>query len=655
MIRGLLCATLGSTEAVGAAQRIRILKTSAFVLGGLVLAGQAQAAEEFLAGIPRNQVLIAENPEGTVTDPSNFNIWVPKPNGTSTGLQQLCMDTLWYIDPDHGLNGQVWDNSLAADKPQYNKDFTEMTVKLRPGIMWSDGVEFTADDVVYTVQTLMADPGGFNDGARMAANVESVSAPDKNTVVFKLKKPNSRFHSAFTVRWSATWIMPKHVFEKEEKPSKYNFNKPVCLGSYTLKSFDPNGAWFIWQRRDDWQKTTLARFGEPGPKYVAYIDPGPPDKRVILQKNHQLDIIHDTSPEGAFALIKSSPTSHGWFKGFPYAHPDPTLPMVVLNDQNEKFKNPDVRWALALLIDIKAVDMASYRGAATISAIDVPPTGTYPHYYFEPMEQWLKDFSIDTGKRTIHPYDPNVGQDIADTLRPSMGDAIPTDPKAIAAAFGRGWWKHDPQAATELLEKAGLKKVGGKWMLPDGTPFTITISTEGDNRPVMTRAGSIIAQQWTQAGIDSKIDALPTAMWSNMFNGQNEATMAWTVETWGGHPDLSFFLDSWHSEFLSPPGKFQPPRNWQRWKDPELDKIIEQIRAIDFDDPKGIELGQDFIKLAVKNMPNIPLMSYNVFTIMDTTYWTGYPSAETDPYTDPVPNWGNTKYMMVKLKPTGAQ
>src|SRR5579859_6917434 len=165
---------------------MRILKTLAFALGGLVIGQQAQAAEEFLAGIPRNQVLIAENPEGTVTDPSNFNIWVPKPNGTSTGLQQLCMDTLWYIDPDHGLNGQVWDNSLAADKPQYNKDFTEMTVKLRPGLAWSDGTEFTADDVVYTVQTLMADPGGFNDGARMAANVDSISAPDKNTVVFKL-------------------------------------------------------------------------------------------------------------------------------------------------------------------------------------------------------------------------------------------------------------------------------------------------------------------------------------------------------------------------------------------------------------------------------------------------------------------------------------
>ena len=50
-------------------------------------------------------------------------------------------------------------------------------------------------------------------------------------------------------------------------------------------------------------------------------------------------------------------------------------------------------------------------------------------------------------------------------------------------------------------------------------------------------------------------------------------------------------------------------------------------------------------------VPTIPLMSYNVFTVMDETYWTGYPNAETAPYTDPVPNWGNTRYMMVKLKP----
>ena len=58
------------------------------------------------------------------------------------------------------------------------------------------------------------------------------------------------------------------------------------------------------------------------------------------------------------------------------------------------------------------------------------------------------------------------------------------------------------------------------------------------------------------------------------------------------------------------------------------------------------------MKLAVQEMPVIPLMAYNVFTVMDETYWKGYPSAESDPYTDPVPNWGNSRAMMVKLKPT---
>ena len=38
------------------------------------------------------------------------------------------------------------------------------------------------------------------------------------------------------------------------------------------------------------------------------------------------------------------------------------------------------------------------------------------------------------------------------------------------------------------------------------------------------------------------------------------------------------------------------------------------------------------------------------FTVMDDTYWTGWPSSG-NPYTNPVPNWGNSRYMLVKLKP----
>lgn len=604
--------------------------------------------EARLAALPRNETLIVENPEGNIKTPDWFNLWAVNRHGQSTGLHQLALDTLWYIDPDYGIDG-VWDNSLAAEPPVYNDDFTQMRVRLREGIYWSDGVEFTADDLAFTVQTAI-DHAGMRWSAPFRLQVENIEVPDRYTVVFNLKSPNSRFHSLFTVRWNAVWMMPKHVFEKVEDPLTFDFNPPVSLGAYTLHSYDPNGAWYIWQKRDDWQRTTLARFGEPGPKYVAYVDPGPPEKRVIAQMNHQLDIIHDVTPEGMFTLAKNSPSSMGWFKGFPYAHPDPTLPAVIFNTQLEKFSNPDVRWALTLLIDVKAVSMASYRGAATISAIAIPPTGTHPDFYHKPLEDWLTSFEIDTGKRRIKPYDPTMGQQIADMLRPSMGDQIPTDPEEIARSFGRGWWKPDPEAAAELLEKAGFSKRGGRWYMPDGQPFTVKVMVEGEPRPVMTRAGSIIAQAWRQFGIDAATDVAEATMPDRRNVGDFDVMMGWSVETWGGHPDLSFFLDSWHSKFVAEPGGIQPSRNWQRWASPELDRIIEEIRTIDFDDDRGVQLGREYAKLVVRDMPIIPIMSYNVFTVMDQTYWTGYPSAD-DPYTNPVPNWANSRYMMVKLRP----
>ena len=70
------------------------------------------------------------------------------------------------------------------------------------------------------------------------------------------------------------------------------------------------------------------------------------------------------------------------------------------------------------------------------------------------------------------------------------------------------------------------------------------------------------------------------------------------------------------------------------------------------DDPKIVQLGQEYCKLAVEEMFQIAVCSYNVFTIMDEYYWTGYPHID-DPYTDPVPNWTNSRYMYLKLKPTG--
>ena len=97
----------------------------------------------------------------------------------------------------------------------------------------------------------------------------------------------------------------------------------------------------------------------------------------------------------------------------------------------------------------------------------------------------------------------------------------------------------------------------------------------------------MIAEQWRRFGIDATTESAQAAFLTRRNGGDFEAIISWSVETWGGHPDLSFFLDSWHSQFVQPAGTVQTPRNWSRWSNPELDKIIEQIRAISFDDPEG--------------------------------------------------------------------
>ena len=64
-------------------------------------------AQGVINDLPRNETLIAENPEGTIKNAGWFNIWAINAGGQSTGLHQLGMDTFWYIDPERGIDG-VW-------------------------------------------------------------------------------------------------------------------------------------------------------------------------------------------------------------------------------------------------------------------------------------------------------------------------------------------------------------------------------------------------------------------------------------------------------------------------------------------------------------------------------------------------------------------
>lgn len=633
----------------------KVKKSWVFIFLVLLLNTFLLAQAEYMPGVPRNELIIIENPDGRAADPGNFNLWAPGSPSWSRGLQQICMDALWYIDPDAGIEGDPWLNSLAAEPPIYNDDYTEMIIKLREGIYWSDGVEFTADDVVFTIETLKAHPT-MSWGANFQIYVDEVYKTDNYTVVLKLKEPNSRMHSTFTVRWSGCYMMPKHIYEKVEDPVAFKFNPPVSLGPYVLKSYDPNGYWNLWEKREDWERTTLGKlYGEPGPNYVLYIGLTQ-ERRVLDQMKHELDIIHDLAPEAAISLIQNNPYAVTWFDEFPWAHPDPTLISVLLNHEKYPYNIPEVRWALTLAINVPEVALASYNGAATLSPIAVPPTGNHLKWYFDPMESWLKEFYIEVEGEKFHPYDETIPYQVADLARSQFGYEVPTDPEKIKESLGYGWWKYAPEISEKLLKSQGFTKDNrGRWRLPNGELWKINIICEAEGRPIATRGAEKIAEQWREFGIDAQIQGVSTAiLWPSYLNpGNFEVAYAWNIETWGGHPDLSFFLRTWHSSYYKESGVLSAGSNYIRYKSEELDEIIENMQKTDFFDyEKNVEVGLDFLKLMVRDMAEIPLMSYNVFTICDEYYWTGYPTAE-NPYTNPVPNWANSKYMFPLLEPTG--
>ena len=95
----------------------------------------------------------------------------------------MVIDPLWMADY---VTGEMI-NVLAKENPIYNDDLTTMTVKLREGIYWNDGVPFTADDVVYTVELSMETPG-FGYHTQFNQDVAKVYKTDDYTVVFELRR-----------------------------------------------------------------------------------------------------------------------------------------------------------------------------------------------------------------------------------------------------------------------------------------------------------------------------------------------------------------------------------------------------------------------------------------------------------------------------------
>jgi peptide/nickel transport system substrate-binding protein len=598
--------------------------------------------------LPREETLIVGMLTGRVGTPSNFNEWVGW-KWRDRGMQNLANEPLWSVD---FATGKIIPG-LAAGDPVYNADFTAVKIPLREGVTWSDGTPFTSADVVYTVEALMGNEG-FNAHNFFIDNVASVTAPDDYTVEFTLKQANSRFHTTFLDRWGSTWIMPKHIFEGVADPITFEFNPFVGAGPYKLHSFDPNGFWTIWEKRADWDKSpTGILFGEPKPQFIVFQAFANEGAKILAQLTHELDAV-DLSAEGLKAALTQGKSNRAYQSGYPWVvNNDPALTGLTFNTVRAPYDNVDVRWALLLAIDIAEYVGQAVDGTGTLSPVHIPSLGSYPADYIAPMEDWLKEFTLDLGNgETFKPYDTDAPQRVVEYAK-GRGYVVSDDPAAQDQAFGLGWYKYSPETATKLLEKNGFKKnADGQWLLPNGKPWKIEVLSRTDTSHLSFKNAAAAVQQWKKFGIDAV--QVPSDNSSALAQtGDYDVSGEWPAqEPWGAGPDLYRVLDFYNSAYIRPVGEVAAGHT-SRWSSPEMDAVIAKLRETDPSNKDGVvAAGIEGLKLAVQAMPGIPTFGYIGFVSWDQTYWGNWPGAE-NPYTQPYTHWGPFKYMTPFLDPAG--
>ena len=116
-------------------------------------------------------------------------------------------------------------------------DGKTITWHLRRGVKWSDGVPFDSGDVTYS-WSVAQDKTNNIYTPDVWRKVQSITAPDKFTVVFRLKQPQASFITDYFNTESGNAILPKHIVGPGTNFNESPYNAlPVGIGPFRYTAF----------------------------------------------------------------------------------------------------------------------------------------------------------------------------------------------------------------------------------------------------------------------------------------------------------------------------------------------------------------------------------------------------------------------------------
>lgn len=120
---------------------------------------------------------------------------------------------------------------LAKDLPEVSEDGLVITYHLKEGVKWSDGLDFTCEDVQFTYEGVMSDLSQVSTaGYRL---IDTIECPDPLTVEVTFSEVYAPYLRLFA------YIVPRNAGEIDQMETWAYNQKPTGTGPFVLEEWAP--------------------------------------------------------------------------------------------------------------------------------------------------------------------------------------------------------------------------------------------------------------------------------------------------------------------------------------------------------------------------------------------------------------------------------
>ncbi|MGI9357398.1 MAG: peptide ABC transporter substrate-binding protein [Rhizobiaceae bacterium] len=456
------------------------------------------------------------------------------------------------------------DSIPTVENGGVNEDLTAITWKITPGLKWSDGSDFTSEDVKFTYEYCTHPEGGCAQVTKFEG-VKSVETPDATTVVVTFNSSTPNPYGPFVGGESP--IIQKAQFKdclgaKAPECTDANFN-PIGTGPFKVVEFKPNDVItmeanenFRHEGKPAFAKVTFKGGGDATASGRAVMETGEFDYAWNLQLAP--DVIAEMEKGG---------------KGTPVAGFGPLVERIMINQTNpDPSLGPDERSVVR------------------------------PHPFLgDPAVYKAMSLAID------RPLLVEIGYGKAGKVTCNWVPA----PEAFSST-SMSCDKQDLEGAKKMLEDAGFKDSDGDGVreTKDGKPMKILYQTS--TNAVRQDFQALIKQWWAEIGIDAELRNLNASVFFGGDPGSPDtfqkfyADVEMYANTFNGTDPQAYLGNGLCDKAPSPKTQWQG-ENISRFCMEEYDKLhaeLSKTAGIE----KRAEIAKKLNDMIVQNGGMIPLV-----------------------------------------------